>query len=71
LIFEYQCDKTKEIIDLDFPFGEKPPSVITKTGKKYRRIWRKMNVVYGPSFHTEGQIKFKRPPLEGEGFEFT
>lgn len=71
MIFEYQNDSNGEIIERDFPFGKTPPAEVERAGKKYRRIWRSMNIIYGPSFHTEGQIKFKRPPLEGEGFEFT
>ena len=71
MIFEYQNDDNGETIDCDFPFGKAPPAKIKRGGKEYHRIWRSLNIVYGPSFHTEGQIKFKRPPLEGEGFEFT
>jgi hypothetical protein len=71
LIFEYRNGVTQEVIERDFPFGKAPPPEIERDGKKYHRIWRGLNIVYGPSFHTEGQIKFKRPPLEGDGFEFT
>jgi hypothetical protein len=71
LIFEYQNDKTKEIIECDFSFGKMPPLVVEKGGKKYHRIYRNLNIVYGATFHNDGQIKFKRPPLEGEGFEYT
>jgi hypothetical protein len=71
LIFEYQNSGNGEIIEYDFPFGKTPPSKVERNGKIYHRIWRSLNIVYGPSFHNEGQIKFKRPPLEGEGFEFT
>jgi hypothetical protein len=71
LIFEYRNDNTGEIIERDFQFGTTPPSEIKHEGKKYRRIWTSMRVIYGSSFNTEGQVKFKRPPLEGPGFEYT
>jgi len=70
LIFEYR-NSEGEIIERDFPFGKTPPSEVQQGGKKYRRIWRNMRVIYGASFNTEGQIKFKRPPLEGDGYEYT
>lgn len=70
MIFEYQNDGAGEIIECDFPFGETPPPEVKYGGKKYHRVWRSPNIVYGASFHTEGQIKFKRPPLEGDGYEF-
>jgi len=71
VIFEYRNDDTGEIIERDFPFGESPPSEIKHENKKYHRHWSSMRVIYGPTFNTEGQIKFKRPPLENEGYEFT
>lgn len=71
MIFEYQNNRTKKIIECDIPFGKTPPSMVEKGGKKYYRIYRNLNIIYGPTFHNEGQVKFKRPPLEGEGFEYT
>ena len=70
MIFEYRNDDG-EIIERDFPFGEAPPAEVQHKGRKYRRAYRSMRVIYGPSFNTEGQIKFNRPPLEGDGYEFT
>lgn len=70
MIFEYQNDEAGKIIEFDFPFGKTPPSEVERGGEKYYRIWRSPNIVYGASFHTEGQVKFKRPPLEGDGYEF-
>jgi hypothetical protein len=71
LIFQYQNENTGDTIELDFPFGKAPPSTIKECGEIYRRVYGVPNVIYGASFHNEGQIKFKRPPLEAEGFDYT
>jgi len=58
--------KSGEIIERDFRMGEAPKSV-TENGKIYYRYFGKsISVIYGPSFHTDGQIKFKRGPIEGD-----
>jgi len=71
MLFEYKNDETGEIIARDFEFGKSPPSKIEYEGKEYHRHFSSMTVIYGPNFNTEGQIKFTRPPLEGDGLEFT
>ena len=71
MIFEYINEESGVVIERDFPFGTTPPSEVTHEGVTYRRYWSSMNIVYGASFNTEGQVKFKRPPLESENYEYT
>lgn len=65
MTYEYKNDESGEIIERDFPMGEAPKNV-TENGKEYRRFFGGMTVIYGASFHNEGQIKFKRGPIESD-----
>jgi hypothetical protein len=65
----YAYKNEQEIIERDFPMGRAPP-IINENGKEYRRYWGSMTVIYGSSFHNEGQIKFKRGPIESNA-EYT
>jgi len=71
MFFEYKNEETGEIIERDFPFGETPPPKVEYENKIFYRYWGKMRIIWGSSFHNEGEIKFKRPPLEAEGYEYT
>jgi len=65
VIYAFKNEETGEIIERDFRMGAAPGSV-TENGKTYQRYYGSMTVIYGPSFHTEGQVKFKRGPIEGD-----
>ena len=69
MIYEYKNDESGEIIECNFPVG-KALKIVTENGKEYRRFIGSMTVIYGPSFHNEGQIKFTRGPIESDN-EFT
>ena len=68
MIYVYK-DSEGQIIERDFPMG-KAPSSITEEGTEYRRYYGSMTVIYGPSFHNEDQVKFKRGPIESD-MEYT
>ena len=65
VVYEYKNDESGEVIERDYPMGEAPKNV-TEGGKEYRRFFGGMTVIYGSSFHNEGQIKFKRGPIESD-----
>jgi hypothetical protein len=71
LIFQYRNEETGKVVEHDFPFGKTPPSTVEEGGRVYHRVFNVPGIVYGASFNTEGQIKFKRPPLESDGFDYT
>lgn len=39
MIYEYQNFDTGEVIEVDLPMNEEHPSVITRNGKQYRRLF--------------------------------
>jgi len=65
VIYEYKNDESGEIIECDFPMGEASKTV-TENGREYRRYIGRMTVIYGSTFHNEGQVKFKRGPIESD-----
>lgn len=69
LIYQFRNQDSQEIIEKEFPMGEAPTNFI-EDGKVYQRYFGGMTVIYGPSFNTEGQVKFKRGPIESD-LEYT
>lgn len=65
MVYCYKNEETGEIIERDFAMGEAPKSVV-ENGREYRRYFGGMTVIYGPTFNTEGQVKFKRGPIESD-----
>jgi len=65
VIYAYKNEETGEIIDCEFPMGEAPKTV-SRHKKVYHRFFGNTALMFGANWHNEGQIKFKRGPIESD-----